>query len=80
MGRIADRRFVGEHPDLIYGNAYSIAEYARVANVSDETMRNRLRRHKEVSNILLFPASTATGNRLENKSEVFSQKWLRRKI
>ena len=73
-------RFVGTHPILKYGNHYTTKEYADAIGMSVETIRVRFRRYTEITNVILYPASTATGNRCESKMEVFSQKWLRKKI
>lgn len=73
-------RFVGTHPVLQYGKYYTTKEYADAIGMSVETIRVRFRRYTEITNVILHPASTATGNRCESKTEVFSQKWLRKKI
>jgi len=73
-------RFVGTHPVLQYGEYYTTKEYADAIGMSVETIRVRFRRHTEITNVILHPASTATGNRCESKMEVFSQKWLRKKL
>lgn len=73
-------RFVGTHPVLQYGKYYTTKEYADAIGMSVETIRVRFRRYTEITNVILHPASTATGNRCESKMEVFSQKWLRKKI
>ncbi len=73
-------RFVGTHPVLQYGEYYTTKQYAEAIGMSVETIRNRFRRHTEITNVILHPASTATGNRCESKMEVFSQKWLRKKL
>ena len=73
-------RFVGTHPVLQYGKYYTTKEYADAIGMSVETIRVRFRRYTEITNVILHPASTATGNRCESKKEVFSQKWLRKKI
>ena len=57
-------RFVGTHPVLQYGEYYTTKQYAEAIGMSVETIRNRFRRHTEITNV----------------TEVFSQKWLRKKL
>ena len=45
-----------------------------------EAMRNRVGRYEEVTNVALHPYSIANAKRCETKVEVFSQKWLRKKL
>jgi len=73
-------RFVGTHPVLQYGEYYTVKQYAEAIGMPVEPIRNRFRRHTEINNVILHPASTVTGKRCETKSEVFSQKWLRKTI
>ena len=73
-------RFVGSHPVLQYGEYYTVKQYAEAIGMPVEPIRNRFKRHTEINNVTLHPASTVTGKRCETKSEVFSQKWLRKTI
>ena len=73
-------RFVGTHPVLQYGEYYTVKQYAEAIGMPVEPIRNRFKRHTEINNVTLHPASTVTGKRCETKSEVFSEKWLRKTI
>ena len=73
-------RFVGTHPVLQYGEYYTVKQYAEAIGMPVEPIRNRFKRYTEINNVTLHPASTVTGKRCETKSEVFSQKWLRKTI
>ncbi len=73
-------KFVGSHPVLEYGEYYTVKQYAEAIGMPVEPIRNRFKRHTEINNVTLHPASTVTGKRCETKSEVFSQKWLRKII
>ena len=73
-------KFVGSHPVLQYGEYYTVKQYAEAIGMPVEPIRNRFKRHTEINNVTLHPASTVTGKRCETKSEVFSQKWLRKII
>tara|TARA_R100000995_G_C3472712_1_gene119181 strand:- start:558 stop:809 length:252 start_codon:yes stop_codon:yes gene_type:complete len=74
------KRFVGDHHILKYGEHYTMKEYAKALGISIEAMRNRVGRYEEVTNVALHPYSIANAKRCETKVEVFSQKWLRKKL
>jgi len=83
-------KFVGEHPDLITGNFYTISEISKVVNIKNGSMHSRMMGKTEITNKELRKVETkyrekkrSNGNltsNLETISMKQSAKWLRVKL